>query len=63
MEDLEDVSTWAIDWNTLRPVAPPTSVSQARSGWGIMPRTLRPRLTMPAMFAVEPLGFAAAVIR
>src|SRR5258707_5383214 len=44
-----------------RPSLEPSISSQARSGWGIMPRTLRSRLQMPAIFEREPLGLAASV--
>ena len=52
----------AIDWNSSSPSADPSSASLERSGWGIMPSTLRPSLSTPAMFSSEPLGFASAVI-
>ena len=42
-----------------RPSTPPSSGSQHRSGWGIMPSTLRFSLTMPAMLASAPLGLAS----
>src|SRR5438067_13896126 len=34
----------------------PIRASDARSGWGIMPITLRSRLSTPAMSLTEPLG-------
>ena len=39
----------------------PSTSSLARSGCGIIPRTLRPSLQMPAMFSSDPLGFASSV--
>ena len=45
-----------------RPSLEPSISSQARSGWGIMPRTLRSWLQMPAMFERAPLGLASSVI-
>jgi hypothetical protein len=50
------------DWNTLKPSVPPSSGSAARSGWGIIPRTLPPGLQIPAMFSSDPLGLASEVI-
>src|SRR6185312_1563437 len=41
-----------------RPSVEPISGSQARSGCGIMPRTLRPSLRIPAISRAEPLGFS-----
>ena len=38
-----------IEWKTARPSVEPISGSVARSGWGIMPMTLRSRLRMPAI--------------
>ena len=51
-----------MDWKIRKPSAEPRSFSLERSGWGIMPRTLRPSLRMPAMLSSEPLGLASAVI-
>src|SRR4029079_5825365 len=48
----------AIDLTTASPSALPRRASEHRSGWGIMPRTLRSRLQMPAMLRAEPFGFA-----
>jgi len=39
-----------------------SSGSAERSGWGIMPRTLRPGLHTPAIFSNDPLGFVSGVI-
>src|SRR6266545_3937299 len=50
------------DWNTLNPSVPPSSGSAARSGWGIMPRTLPPGPQIPAMLSSDPFGFASEVI-
>src|SRR5208282_5949033 len=50
------------DSKILKPSVPPSSGSAARSGWGIMPRTLRPGLQIPAIFSSDPLGFASVVI-
>jgi hypothetical protein len=35
--------------------------SAARSGCGIMPKTLRPSLVMPAIFSADPFGLDASV--
>ena len=51
-----------MDWKMGKPSAEPSSSSLERSGWGIMPSTLRPSLSTPAMFSSEPLGLASAVI-
>ena len=53
----------AIDWNTPRPSLLPSSASAQRSGCGIMPRTFRPLLQMPAMLRAEPFGFDWRVTR
>jgi len=37
-------------------------MSAARSGCGIMPKTLRSLLQTPAIFFIEPLGFESSVI-
>ena len=37
----------------------PSSGSAARSGWGIIPSTLRPSFTMPAMSRIDPFGEAS----
>ncbi len=55
-------SELAMARKSLRPSAEPRRDSLERSGWGIMPRTLRPSLRMPAMLSSEPLGLAAGVI-
>ena len=44
-----------------RPSALPSTGSQARSGCGIRPTTLRASLQMPAMLLSEPFGLAASV--
>ena len=44
--------------NNARPSVPPRSASAARSGCGIMPRTLRLSFRMPAMSPREPLGLS-----
>ncbi len=41
------------------PSAEPSGVSTARSGCGIIPRTFRSRLQIPAMPASDPFGFAS----
>src|SRR5215207_8249009 len=46
-----------------RPSEEPSRSSQARSGCGIMPSTLRSREQMPAMDSREPLTFASSVSR
>ena len=46
------------DSSTTRPSALPIHGSEARSGWGISPTTLRAALQIPAMLWREPLGFA-----
>src|SRR5437879_4370622 len=50
------------DWNTLNPSVPPSSGSAARSGWGIIPRTLPPGLQIPAMLSSDPFGLASKEI-
>ena len=45
------------------PSKPPISSSQARSGCGIIPRTLPDRLQIPAMLRLEPFGLASGVTR
>jgi hypothetical protein len=56
------VTSSMIDWKIRLPSVPPTTSSQARSGWGIIPRTLPALLTMPAILFRAPLGFASGVI-
>src|ERR1017187_2816551 len=51
----------AIDWKSRKTYADPSSASLDRWGWGIIPSTLRPSLSTPAMFSSEPLGFASAL--
>src|SRR5216117_4026434 len=46
-----------IDSKIMRPSSPPSSASQARSGCGIMPTTLRDRLQIPAIACTDPFGF------
>ena len=46
------------DWKMPSPSVEPMSGSQASSGWGIIPMTLRPALRMPAMLRAEPLGLS-----
>ena len=45
--------------NSATPSVPPWAASTARSGWGIMPRTLPPAFRMPAISRCEPLQFSA----
>src|SRR6266516_4132169 len=47
-----------MDWKTRAPSGPPNSGSLRRSGWGMMPTTLRATLQIPAMSFVEPLGLS-----
>src|ERR1700679_2594022 len=47
-----------IDSKMPRPSVDPMSGSQARSGCGIMPITLRSRLSTPAMLRIEPFGLS-----
>src|ERR1019366_1643496 len=47
-----------MDSKTARPSVEPISGSQARSGCGIMPMTLRPLFRMPAMSRSDPLGLS-----
>src|SRR5262249_1048408 len=44
-----------------RPSALLSNSSLARSGCGISPSTLRPRLQIPAMLSIDPFGLAPAV--
>src|SRR5215472_11826371 len=52
-----------IDRKIFAPSALPSRASDARSGCGMRPKTFRSRLQMPAMFSVEPFGFASGTIR
>src|SRR5205814_6391025 len=45
------------DSKITRPSMPPSSGSHARSGWGIMPTTLRDSLHTEAIALIDPLGF------
>ena len=47
---------------TRRPSSLPRRASLARSGWGIMPRTVPAALMTPAMAARDPLGLACGVM-
>ena len=47
-----------MDWNTINPSVEPISGSVRRSGWGIMPITLRSRLSTPAILRSEPLALS-----
>src|SRR5207245_3032781 len=49
------------DWKILNPSVQPSSGSDERSGWGIMPRTFRPALQIPAILSREPFGLASTV--
>ena len=49
--------------NMNRPSVLPSTDSEARSGWGMRPATLRDTLQIPAMFSREPLGLDSSVIR
>ena len=49
------------DSNSTRPSALPSTRSQARSGCGIRPTTLRASLQIPAMLRTEPFGLAASL--
>jgi hypothetical protein len=46
--------------SSLRPSSLPSSTSQARSGWGIIPSTLNPAFATPAICSIEPFGLYAA---
>ena len=46
--------------SNLRPSSLPSSSSQARSGWGIIPSTLNPAFATPAICYIEPFGLYAA---
>src|SRR5438874_5774669 len=48
-----------IDRKIFAPSALPSRASHARSGCGIKPKTFRSRLQTPAMFSIEPFGFAS----
>ena len=52
-----------IESKTVRPSSLPRIRSEARSGWGIRPRTFPASLRMPAIEASEPLTLAASVSR
>ena len=45
-------------WNTAAPPVRPSTGSEARSGWGIMPMTLPRAFMRPAMSRAEPLGLS-----
>src|SRR5262245_31668050 len=45
-----------------RPSLQPSALSEARSGWGIMPSTFPSRLVIPAILLSEPFGFDSSVI-
>src|ERR1700761_2168780 len=51
-----------IDSKIASPSSLATKLSEARSGCGIKPNTLRSILHIPAMLSNEPFGFASAVI-
>ena len=53
-------NAFTMDSRMTRPSTPPSAGSQARSGCGIMPTTLRRSLQMPAMAFTEPFGFASS---
>jgi predicted ATPase len=44
-----------------RPSLQPSALSEARSGWGIMPSTFPSRFVIPAMLLSEPFGFDSSV--
>jgi len=44
--------------NITKPSVDPMSASEARSGCGIMPITLRAGFSTPGMFRVDPLGLS-----
>src|SRR5262249_39072478 len=46
------------EWKTTRPSVECMSGSVARSGWGIMPITLRCSLSTPAIARIEPFAFS-----
>src|SRR5215469_200219 len=50
------------DWNILKPSTPPSSVSLARSGCGIIPSTFLSGLEIPAILSSEPLGLASGIV-
>src|SRR5207302_3208003 len=52
----------AMERKIFAPSAEPSRLSLQRSGCGIIPRTLRPGLQIPAMLSSDPLGLAAEVI-
>ena len=54
------VSVSTTDSNSSRPSRLPRAGSQARSGCGIRPTTLRAALQMPAMLSSAPFGLASA---
>ena len=53
-----DAARCSMDWKTTSPSVEPISGSVARSGWGIMPITLRSRLSTPAILRSEPLALS-----
>src|SRR5438270_860270 len=51
-----------IERKIFAPSALPSFSSQARSGCGIKPKTFRSRFEIPAMFSIEPFGFASGTM-
>ena len=49
-------TAWSTDWKIVSPSVEPISGSDARSGCGIIPITLRSRFRIPAMSPSDPLG-------
>ena len=49
------------DANSSKPSDEPNCFSLDRSGWGIIPRTLLPSFSTPAMQLMDPLGLAPEV--
>jgi hypothetical protein len=56
--DQTGAGTPSSDRSRTAPSTSPVSSSQARSGWGIRPTTLRPSLQIPAMSSTEPFGLS-----
>jgi hypothetical protein len=52
-----------IETKIFAPSVLPSCGSEARSGCGIKPKTFRSRLQIPAMFWIEPFGFASGTTR
>src|SRR3954464_7814821 len=58
--DHAGANAFTMDSRMTSPSVPPSAASQARSGCGIMPTTLRRSLQMPAIACADPFGFESS---